>query len=158
LLIVLLAFAKELEDLFSTSARLKILPNLVDKLENNIQSFPLNLGSAAASKYGELDRSGTALWNLSTRLKRDDDLSNAQTLTVVAMARLYALLMIDCAHIIGKGAFTNVARVMKVALKTAKNCLGTNRSHITTNSSHIIIGQILTRAQTSNNSISPSKL
>ena len=116
----------------------------MDKLENNIQSFPLNLGSAAVTKYCELDRSGTALWNLSARLKHDNGLSNTQTLTVLAMARLYALLMLDCAHSSGNGAFTNVARVMKVALKTAKNCLGTGRSLISTNSSCVSIGQILT--------------
>lgn len=128
LLIVLLAFAKELEDLFSTSTGLKISPNLIDKLENNIQSFPPNLGSTAAATYGNLDRSGTALWNLAARLKRDDELSNTQTLTVLAMARLYAFLMLDCAHSSGNGAFTNIARVMKVALKTARNCLGTSCS------------------------------
>jgi hypothetical protein len=139
----LLAFAKELEDLFSTSTGLKISPSLVDKLEHHIQNFPLNLGSAAATKYGELDRSGTALWNLSTRLKRNDDLNNTQILTVLAMARLYALLMLDCAHSSGNGAFTNVARVMKVALKTAKNCLGANLSPISTNSSHVSLDQIL---------------
>jgi hypothetical protein len=119
-----------LEDLFSTSTGLKILPNLVDKLENNIQSFPLNLGSAAATKYGDLDRGGTALWNLSARLKRGDGRSNTQTLTVLAMARLYAFLMLDCAHRSGNGAYTNVPRVMKVALKTAKNCLGRKSPHI----------------------------
>jgi hypothetical protein len=124
LLIGLLAFAKELEDLFSTSTEFKVSLSLVDKLENHIQSFPLNLGSAAASKYSELDKSGTALWNLSARLRRDDKVSNAQTLTVLAMTRLYALLMLDCAHISCDGAFTNIGRIMKVALKTAKSCLG----------------------------------
>lgn len=128
LLIALLAFGKELEDLLSTSNGLKISPKLVDKLENNIQSFPSNLGSAAVAKYGDLDRSGTSLWNLSAKLKRNEGLSNAQTLIVLAMVRLFALLMLDCAHSSGNGAFTNVARVMKVALKTAKNCLGTSCS------------------------------
>jgi hypothetical protein len=109
---------------------LKISPILVDKLENHIQNYPPNLGSAAASKFGELDKSGTELWNLSARLKRNDDLSNAQTLTVLAMARLYALLMLDCAHNSGNGAFANVARLMKVALKTAKSCLGMKSIHL----------------------------
>jgi len=108
---------------------LKISPSLVDKLENHIQNYPPNLGSAGASKFGELDKSGTELWNLSARLKRNDDLSNAQTLTVLAMARLYALLMLDCAHSSGNGAFANVARLMKVALKTAKSCLGMKSIH-----------------------------
>jgi hypothetical protein len=119
------AFAQELEDLFSTSTGLKISPGLVNKLENHIQSFPRNLGSVASIKYGELDKTGTALWNLSARLKRDDDLNNRQTSTVLAMARLYALLVLDCAQSSGKGGPTNVSRVMKVALKTAKHCLGT---------------------------------
>lgn len=110
--------------MFSASTGLKVSTGLVDKLENHIQGFPHNLGSAAAIKYGELDKTGTSLWNLSTRLKRNDDLNNQQTLTVLAMTRLYALLMLDCAHISGRGGSTNVARVMKVALKTAKHCLG----------------------------------
>jgi len=118
-----LAFAKELEGIFSTPIGLKISPALVDKLENQIQSFPRNLGSAAAIKYGEFDKTGTALWNMSSRLRRNDDLNNQQTQIVLAMARLYALLMLDCAQRSGGGS-TNVARVMKVALKTAKQCLG----------------------------------
>lgn len=121
------AFTKELEDQLSTPSGLNTMPSLMDKLENNIQSFPQSLGSAAAIKYSELDKSGTALWNLSTRLKRNDGVNNRQTLTVLAMMRLYALLMLDCAQSSGKGAFTNVARVMRVALKTAKHCLGAIR-------------------------------
>jgi hypothetical protein len=120
----LLAFAKELEDIFSTPIGLKISPALVNKLENQIQGFPRNLGSAAAIMYGEFDKTGTALWNMSSRLRRNDDLNNQQTQIVLAMARLYALLMLDCAQRSGKGGSTNVARVMKVALKTAKQCLG----------------------------------
>jgi hypothetical protein len=123
-LTVLLAFSKELEDLLSASTGLEFSPGFVDKLENLIQKFPHNLGTVATTKHGELDKTGTALWNLSARLKRSNDLNNQQTSTILAMVRLYALLMLDCAHSRGKGGTTNIARMMKVALKTAKHCLG----------------------------------
>jgi hypothetical protein len=38
--------------------------------------------------------------------------------------------MLDCAHSSGNGAFANVARLMKVALKTAKSCLGMKSIHL----------------------------
>lgn len=43
------------------------------------------------------------------------------------MARLFAFMMLDAAQSSGKGSFSNGVRVMQVALKTAKTCLGTMR-------------------------------
>jgi hypothetical protein len=123
-LTILLAFATEVEALLSEPTGPRISASLVDKLENHIQTFPANVGSAASAKYEDLDRSGTTLWNLCTRLKRSDEPNNQQKPLVLAMTRLYAFLMLDSGQNSGKGNFTNGVRVMKVALKTAKNCLG----------------------------------
>jgi hypothetical protein len=122
------AFAEELETYLSAVQGPRLTTAIVDKLENHIQNFPDNLGSAATARYEELDKSGATLWNLCTRLKRNTDLETQQTSVVFAMTRLFAFMMLDAAQSSGKGSFSNGVRIMQVALKTAKTCLGTMSS------------------------------
>jgi hypothetical protein len=102
----------------------KASENLIDSLEKQIHSFPNNVTSAAALKYGELDVVGTELWNICTRLKRREEYNKQQAPVVIVMTRVYAFLMLDCAQSSGNGTLSNILRVKKIALKTAKNCLG----------------------------------
>ena len=44
---------------------------------------------------------------------------------VLLLARVYAFLMLDCAHVAGKSTGGNLARTMKIGLKAGKNCDGT---------------------------------
>ena len=81
------------------------------------------MASAAALKCGELDTTGTGLWNTCTRLRRREE-SNKQISVIIMMARVYAFLILDCAQSSGNGTLNNILRVEKVALKTAKSCLG----------------------------------
>lgn len=127
LLIGLVAFAGELEGQLSAATALKLPATLIDQLERHIQSFPNNLGSTAATRYGDLDKGGTGLWNLCTRLKRKDGDNKQQGSLVLTMTRLYAFMLLYCAQNSGKGTFANGLRLMRVALKVAKSCLGTMR-------------------------------
>ena len=119
-----LAFAKELETHLSAIEGPRLSTVIVDKLESHIRNFPDKLGSTATARYGDLDKNGTALWNLCTRLKRNNHPQTQQISVVLVMTRLFAFMMLDAAQSSGNGSFANCVRVMKVALKTARNCLG----------------------------------
>lgn len=44
------------------------------------------------------------------------------------MARVFAFLLLDCAHESGKSVASTPVRLMKVGIKAAKNCIGRGRS------------------------------
>jgi hypothetical protein len=105
---------------------------LVDDLQAHIRGLPLPPSSAVTAKQDELDRLGTGLWNLSTRLRRDasdpDDRSKekeARGSRALALLRAYSFLLLDTAG--GQGTKgrkrKSCVRLMKVALKAAKVCI-----------------------------------
>jgi hypothetical protein len=84
------------------------------------------------AKREELDRLGTELWNLSTRLRRDDPQLNGKSREDVehrnralVLLRVFAFLLLDSAG--GQGSRSRerktCIRLMKVALKAAKVCI-----------------------------------
>ena len=78
-----------------------------------------------ASKCQEIDNTGTSLWNICTRLRREYDLDKPQDVpTILLMARVFAFLLLGCAHESGKSEASNAVRVMKIGIKAAKNCIG----------------------------------
>ncbi|KAF2463463.1 SPO22-domain-containing protein [Lindgomyces ingoldianus] len=126
---LLLSFASGLANHFTSSSH---DTTLVDDLQLHIKSFPLPVSSATAAKQDELDRLGTELWNLSTRLRRDGAHSNVKTKDQIAqrkhalcLLRVFAMLLLDTAG--GQGRKgperNNCVRLMKVALKAARVCL-----------------------------------
>jgi hypothetical protein len=105
---------------------------LVDDLQAQIRGLPLPPSSAVTAKQDELDRLGTELWNLSTRLRRDasdpDDRSKekeARGNRALVLLRAYSFLLLDTAG--GQGTKgrkrKSCIRLMKVALKAAKVCI-----------------------------------
>jgi hypothetical protein len=77
---------------------------LVDDLQAQIRGLPLPPSSAVTAKQDELDRLGTELWNLSTRLRRDasdpDDRSKekeARGNRALVLLRAYSFLLLDTA-------------------------------------------------------------
>ncbi|KAI9681495.1 MAG: hypothetical protein M1817_002779 [Caeruleum heppii] len=95
--------------------------SLVPDLEREIQGLR-RLGSGETSKKCEqLDCQGTALWNLSTRLRRKGDVD--VDMQVLCHVRVFAFLLLDSAQQSGKGTKSNCMRLLKVALKAAKYCL-----------------------------------
>lgn len=67
---MLLGFAHTLQTSLETG---QPNPNLLTILKKHMQDFPTNISVAAAARYEDLDAHGTALWNLTTRLKRNID-------------------------------------------------------------------------------------
>lgn len=83
------------------------------------------------AKRDELDKLGTELWNLSTRLRRDDPSQNGKTKedkarssSIVCILRAYAFLLLDSAgsQMVKGRERKSCIRLMKVALKAAKVC------------------------------------
>lgn len=105
------------------AAASKTSTSTVQELEKLISSFPHSV--TTSSKCEELDRSGTAIWNLCTRLRRDYDTGKPQDMPIVLLlTRVYAFLMVDCAHVSGRSAGGNLVRMIKTGLKAGKSCLG----------------------------------
>ncbi|PVH94353.1 SPO22-domain-containing protein [Periconia macrospinosa] len=101
---------------------------LVNDLERHILSLPLQASTAVTAKREELDRLGTELWNLSTRLRRERPrASDASCKTrAISLLRVFSFFLLDSAT----SKMTNATerrscciRLMKVALKAAKVCI-----------------------------------
>ena len=114
---------------------------LITALQKQISSFSTQnyIGEAVSSRCNELDSTGTALWNLCTRLRRNYDTSvSPQALpNILILTRVFAFFLLNCALVIGKGSTSNVTRVMKIGIKAAKNSLGINESQILNNTANI---------------------
>jgi hypothetical protein len=88
-----------------------------------ISNFPTvkSLGLSVSSRYEEVDRIGTSLWNLCTRLRRNYD--NIPQPAILLVTRAFAFLLLDCALESGNGTTANVIRLMKIGIKASKNCI-----------------------------------
>ena len=95
---------------------------LVAELEKHVHhTFSVLRGSIGDAKSTELDSRGTKIWNLSTKLRRDNDPS--ETKRLLSLLRVFAVLMLDAARQSGRETLQNGIRVLKVSLKAAKTCL-----------------------------------
>ncbi|KAF2190807.1 SPO22-domain-containing protein [Zopfia rhizophila CBS 207.26] len=125
----LLSFASDL------TKRLTASPHditLIEDLQTHIRNLPFPFSPTVAAKQDELDRTGTELWNLSTRLRREYSQPNGRSRDDVArkkralcLLRVLAFLLLDTAG--GQATkgreVKNCIRLMKVALKAARVCL-----------------------------------
>jgi hypothetical protein len=105
------------------------------ELRSNIRYLPLQASPAATAKRANLDKLGTELWNLSTRLHRDDPTQSnerdrlksidAGHGVVICLLRAYAFLLLDSAgsHKVKGQERKACIRLMKIALKAAKACV-----------------------------------
>ena len=105
---------------------------LVDDMQVQIRGLPLQPSSAVTAKQDELDKLGTELWNLSTRMRRNESDPDgkpnekiARKNCVLPLLRAYSFLLLDTAG--GQGTRgrkrKSCIRLMKVALKAAKVCI-----------------------------------
>ncbi|KAF1940662.1 SPO22-domain-containing protein [Clathrospora elynae] len=126
-----LAFASILTKRFETARDAA----LVNDLQAQIRGLPLRASSTVNAKQNELDRLGTELWNLSTRLRRDESDPDGKSKEATALKnralsllRVFSFLLLDAAE--GQGAKgrqrKNCIRLMKVALKAARVCIDCN--------------------------------
>jgi len=119
------AFAADLGSQLPAAASSRTTGTLLDDTEKHISTFPASLGTAAAAKCEEIDSAGTHLWNLCTRLRRDHDPENPEGVpTIIISARVFAFLLLNCAHENGKGTPGNILRIIKIGIKAAKSSLG----------------------------------
>jgi hypothetical protein len=105
------------------------------ELRSNIRYLPLQASPAATAKRADLDKLGTELWNLSTRLRRngpvhsDEHDRHKKTETgdglAICLLRAYAFLLLDSAgsHKVKGQEHKACIRLMKIALKAAKACV-----------------------------------
>ncbi|KAF3046826.1 hypothetical protein E8E11_007311 [Didymella keratinophila] len=107
-------------------------PALLADLQTHIRHLPLPASSAVTAKRDELDKLGTELWNLSTRLRRDEPAQNGKSKedksrasSTVCALRAYAFLLLDSAggHSVKGLERKSCIRLVKVALKAAKVCV-----------------------------------
>ncbi|KAF2712150.1 SPO22-domain-containing protein [Pleomassaria siparia CBS 279.74] len=123
----LLSFVSNLAKRFDSSRDL----TLVEDLQTHIRRLPLNSSSAVTAKQDELDRTGTELWNLATRLWRNEQPPNGHSKEdskrrdhTLCLLRVFAFLLIDSGTR-GRDQRSS-ARLMTVALKAARVCITTN--------------------------------
>lgn len=81
--------------------------------------------SHAFSGNEELDKLGTSIWNLSTRLKRSIDDSRANCRKLVVYGRAFAFHLLDAAQHAGKANLGNKFRLLRLALKAGRSSIGT---------------------------------
>ncbi|KAJ4319655.1 sporulation-specific protein 22 [Neodidymelliopsis sp. IMI 364377] len=104
---------------------------LINDLQAQIRHLPLQPSSAVEAKRDELDKLGTELWNLSTRLRRNKTTRDGETKNDIArngtvcLLRAYAFLLLDAAgsQFMKGREHKPCIRLMKVALKAAKICI-----------------------------------
>jgi hypothetical protein len=125
----LVAFASNLPRRFESGRD----SSLANDLQVQIRALPLQASSTVTAKQDELDRLGTELWNLSTRLRRDEPATNGKTKEepvqknrCTCLLRVFSFLLVDSAATQAKGRQRkSCVRLMKVALKAARVCIDT---------------------------------
>ncbi|KAH8730487.1 meiosis protein SPO22/ZIP4 like-domain-containing protein [Phaeosphaeriaceae sp. PMI808] len=106
-------------------------PSLVNDIQSHIRGLPFPTSSTLTAKQNELDRLGTELWNLSTRLRRDESPTDgkgkadtARKNIAACILRVFSFLLLDSAAASAKGSQRKSSiRLMKVALKAARACI-----------------------------------
>lgn len=105
--------------------------SLVHDLQTQIRGLPLLPSTTVTARQNELDKLGTQLWNLSTRLRRDESAINGNAKQKVAsrdrvlcLLRTFSFLLLDTASTQAKRRpRKSCMRLMKVALKAARVCI-----------------------------------
>ena len=118
-------FAADLESQLPTAAASRTSGTLCEETTNQISSFPSKFGALAAPKCEEVDRIGTTIWNLCTRLRRDVETDNPKDVPIILLlARVFSFLLLDGAYDGGRNAPGNLARLVKIGIKAGKSCIG----------------------------------
>ncbi|MCJ1388414.1 hypothetical protein MMC18_001261 [Xylographa bjoerkii] len=114
-LIKILEFASNLEKALTSIPRpLSLATDILSNIDKLAEHRLI-----AAGNFRDVDEYGTRLWNLSSRLKKDE----ATSMQLVCLVRVFACLLLDCGHRSRAGGIANAIRVLKSALKTTKLCL-----------------------------------
>jgi hypothetical protein len=114
--------------------------SLISDLQTQIRGLPLLPSSSLTARQDELDGLGTELWNLSTRLRRDEPTTDGKArddveekTRALCLLRAFSFLVLDTAtaHATGRPRKSCI-RLIKVALKAAQVCIASKElSHAT---------------------------
>ncbi|GKT56458.1 transcriptional regulator [Colletotrichum tofieldiae] len=104
------------------------IDSLLAELEPQLEMIiKFHTASRAKSQRGQLDKKGTELWNICTRLRRDDVAGVPPTRkTLLLQSRAYAFLMITVARDAAPGAKLQMAdavHLMRLMLKAGRMCI-----------------------------------
>lgn len=93
-------------------------------------TFPDNIGNLPVTTCSEIDAVATTLWNLCTRSARnmrDIGQHGAEQYAIfddtILLAKTFSFLLLDCTRYHKQCNTSDIARLMKVALRTAKTSL-----------------------------------
>jgi hypothetical protein len=109
--------------------------SVLSDIQLQIHGLPLPASSTVSARQEDLDKLGTELWNLITRLQRDESANSGKREDEVAyrhrtlcLARCYSFLLLDsaCNRTSKDGHYKNCIRLMKVALKAARISIESN--------------------------------
>jgi hypothetical protein len=90
-----------------------------------MSNFPNKFGPIAASRCEEIDRIGTIIWNICTRLRREFDTDEPKDIPIILLlARVFSFLLLGGAYDGGRSAPGNLGRLMKIGIKAGKSCIG----------------------------------
>ncbi|KAL2351922.1 meiosis protein SPO22/ZIP4 like-domain-containing protein [Cryomyces antarcticus] len=118
----LISFATNLSDTIKTDP---LDATLTSQIEKHLKgSFPISKAFTTATRSEQLDKLGTNLWNIATRLRRDNDETDKKALCSL---RVFAFFLLVGAQRPSSEpspeSFRNEIRLLKVSLKGAKFCL-----------------------------------
>ncbi|KAI2473487.1 meiosis protein SPO22/ZIP4 like-domain-containing protein [Annulohypoxylon bovei var. microspora] len=104
----------------------KILKELIDKLENQINSVKdYLLKSPSPHRHAQLDSPGTDLWNLCVQIKRQDDSDVSPTRSkLLVFVRVFSFLILALAQRGSHNAPGDLLRLEKLAIKTGRSWAG----------------------------------
>lgn len=102
---------------------------LLEALQTHVQTLHgyCQKPNHASSGNEDLDKLGTTIWNLSTRLMRDTDgrAASSDRRKLAVYARVFAFHLLDAAQHSAKVNIGNKIRLMRLALKAGKSSIGT---------------------------------
>lgn len=108
----------------SSSPTPAVSSQLSKEFNEHINHFPKGLSSSKPVRYQDIDNEGIALWNLCTRLMRTNEPQPKKPSDVLLAARVFAFQLLDAATPKAASTGANIMRLMKIALKAGKSCLG----------------------------------
>ena len=109
-------------------------------------TFPDNIGNLPVTTCSEIDAVATTLWNLCTRSARntrDIGQYGAEQYTIfddtILLAKTFSFLLLDCTRYHERCNTSDIARLMKVALRTAKTTLSMKYTQELNNIAHLTL-------------------
>lgn len=127
--LVLSDFARNLYKILSSNpSDAPATDQLVDQINQHVKklhSYTHKPAIAGVSRNPEVDKQGTRLWNICTRLRQECEPTNKRLKRLYLYGRVIAFHLLVAANPRGTGKAQDLICVVKLALKAARDCVGT---------------------------------